>query len=78
MRGVQRVRPGQTVDPKPISAEAPAAAAPTPLKPISAEIRRPPRRIRSPPSAARRSAAPKPALAKPQPPLGAAAAERRG
>jgi membrane fusion protein (multidrug efflux system) len=28
VRGVQRVRPGQTVDPKPISAEAPAAEAP--------------------------------------------------
>ena len=37
VRGVQRVRPGQTVDPKPVSAEAPAAeAAPTMPKRTSA------------------------------------------
>jgi membrane fusion protein (multidrug efflux system) len=67
VRGVQRVRPGLAVDPKPISAEAPAAQAPTPAaqKPISVEA----------PAAA---PAPAPTLAKPQPALGAAAAERRG
>jgi membrane fusion protein (multidrug efflux system) len=55
VRGVQRVRPGQSVDPKPISAEAPAAeAAPTLPKQTTA-----------------------PALAKPQPSLGTAAAGER-
>ncbi|HEX8664074.1 MAG TPA: efflux RND transporter periplasmic adaptor subunit [Beijerinckiaceae bacterium] len=66
VRGVQRVRPGSAVDPKPISAEAPAAQAPMLPKPASAEA----------PAAA--PAAPAPTLAKPQPALGAAAAERRG
>jgi membrane fusion protein (multidrug efflux system) len=66
VRGVQRVRPGSAVDPKPISAEAPAAAAPAPSKPASAA---------APPAAA--PPAPAPTLAKPQPALGAAAAERR-
>jgi hypothetical protein len=56
------VRPGSAVDPKPISAEAPAAQAPMPPKPASAEAA---------------PVAPVPAIAKPQPALGAAAAERR-
>jgi membrane fusion protein (multidrug efflux system) len=67
VRGVQRVRPGLAVDPKPISAEAPAAQAPASPKPISAET----------PAAAPAAPKPAPALAKPQPALGAAAAERR-
>ncbi|HEX8166813.1 MAG TPA: efflux RND transporter periplasmic adaptor subunit [Beijerinckiaceae bacterium] len=68
VRGVQRVRPGLAVDPKPISAEvAPAAEAAAPPKPISAEA----------PTAAPAAPKPTPALAKPQPALGAAAAERR-
>ena len=56
VRGVQRVRPGQIVDPKPVSAEAPAAEAP--------------------PTMPKRTSAP--TVAKPQPGLDTAAAERRG
>ncbi len=56
VRGVQRVRPGQIVDPKPVSAEAPAAEAP--------------------PTMPKRTSAP--TVAKPQPGLDAAVAERRG
>ena len=66
VRGVQRVRPGSVVDPKPISAEAPAGEAAAP-KPVSADA--------APPAIA--PAAPAPTLAKPQPGIGAAAAERR-
>ena len=56
VRGVQRVRPGQIVDPKPVSAEAPAAEAP--------------------PTMPKRTSAP--TVAKPQPGLDTAVAERRG
>jgi membrane fusion protein, multidrug efflux system len=56
VRGVQRVRPGQIVDPKPASPEAPAAEAP--------------------PTMPKRTSAP--TVAKPQPGLDTAVAERRG